>query len=132
MEVRTFGQHVAHIASYNYLWCSQAKNEKNPNAGNTLEKTLTAKADIVKAVTASFAYCDSAYEALTDASGAEIVDITQENGRQVRQPRMGLLMLNVIHNNEVYGSMVTTMRIKSIVPSSSEPRPATPAAAPAR
>jgi uncharacterized damage-inducible protein DinB len=132
MEVRTFGQHVAHIASYNYLWCSQAKNEKNPNAGNTLEKTLTAKADIVKAVTASFAYCDSAYEALTDASGAEIVDITQENGRQVRQPRMGLLMLNVIHNNEVYGSMVTTMRIKSIVPSSSEPRPAAPAAAPAR
>jgi uncharacterized damage-inducible protein DinB len=129
MEVRTFGQHVAHIASYNYLWCSQAKNEKNPNAGNALEKTLTTKADIVKAVTASFAYCDSAYEALTDASGAEIVDITQENGRQVRQPRMGLLMLNVIHNNEVYGSMVTTMRIKSIVPSSSEPRPAAPAPA---
>src|SRR3954466_15317377 len=45
MEVRTFGQHLAHIASYNYLWCSQAKNEKNPNAGNALEKTLTAKAD---------------------------------------------------------------------------------------
>jgi uncharacterized damage-inducible protein DinB len=129
MEVRTFGQHVLHVATYNYLWCSQSKNEKNPNAGKDLEKTVTGKAEIIKVVTASFAYCDSAYAALTDASGAEVIDITQESGRQVRQTRMALLMLNVIHNNEVYGSMVTTMRIKSIVPSSSEPRPAAPAPA---
>jgi uncharacterized damage-inducible protein DinB len=131
MEVRTFGQHLAHVATYNYLWCSQAKVEKNPNAGNALEKTLMGKAEIMKTLAASFAYCDSAYEALTDASGAEIVDITQENGRQVRQARMALLMLNVIHNNELYGNLVTTMRMKSIVPPSSEPRPAAPAA-PAR
>jgi regulator of extracellular matrix RemA (YlzA/DUF370 family) len=37
---------------------------------------------------------------------------------------MALLMLNVAHNNELYGNLVTTMRIKSIVPPSSEPRPA--------
>ena len=35
---------------------------------------------------------------------------------------MGLLMLNVAHNNELYGNLVTTMRMKSIVPPSSEPR----------
>ena len=123
MEVRTFGQHVAHVATYNFLWCSQAKGEKNPNAGNDLEKTLKTKAEFLKALNDSFAYCDSAYSALTDASGAEIVDITQESGAQIRRPRMALLMMNVAHNNEVYGSMVTTMRIKSIVPASSEPRP---------
>ena len=128
MEVRSFGQHLAHVATYNFLWCSQAKLEKNPNAGNALEKTLMAKAEIMKTLADSFAYCDSAYEALTDASGAEIVDITQESGRQVRQARMALLMLNVIHNNELYGNLVTTMRMKSIVPPSSEPRPAAPAA----
>ena len=128
VEVRTFGQHLAHVATYNYLWCSQAKLEKNPNAGNALEKTLMSKAEITKTLAASFAYCDSAYEALTDASGAEIVDITQESGRQVRQARMALLMLNVIHNNELYGNLVTTLRMKSIVPPSSEPRPAAPAA----
>jgi hypothetical protein len=72
----------------------------------------------------SFAYCDGAYNALTDANGGEIITITQENGQVQQRPRMGLLMLNVVHNNEVYGSMVTTMRMKSIVPSSSEPRPA--------
>ena len=131
MEVRTFGQHLAHIATFNYLWCSQAKGEKNPNAGKNLEKDLTTKAEFVKALADSYAYCDSAYSALTDASGAEIVTITQESGAVQQRPRMALLMMNVAHNNEVYGSMVTTMRIKSIVPSSSEPRPA-PQAQPGR
>jgi uncharacterized damage-inducible protein DinB len=124
MEVRTFGQHLAHVATYNFLWCSQAKGEKNPNAGRNLEKELTSKADIVKALTDSFAYCDGAYNSLTDANGAEVIQITQESGAVQQRPRMGLLMLNVAHNNELYGNLVTTMRIKSIVPPSSEPRPA--------
>jgi uncharacterized damage-inducible protein DinB len=125
-EVRTFGQHLAHVANFNYLWCAQARGEKNPNAGNNLEKTLTSKADIMKALNDSYAFCDAAYNALTDASGAEIIDITQENGQQTHQTRMGLLMLNVVHNEEVYGSIVTTLRIKNIVPPSSEPRPQQP------
>ena len=115
-EVRTFGQHVAHIATYNYLWCSQAKGEANPNAGRDLEKTLKAKVEIIKAVTDAFAYCDPVYAALTDASGAEVITITQENGRQQQQTRTGLLMLNVVHSNETYGSMVTTLRMKNLSP----------------
>jgi uncharacterized damage-inducible protein DinB len=115
-EVRTFGQHVAHVANFNFLWCSQAKGEANPIAGRDLEKTLRTKAEIVKAVTDAFAYCDPLYAALTDASGAEVITITQENGRQQQQTRAGLLMLNVVHNNETYGSMVTTLRIKNISP----------------
>jgi hypothetical protein len=120
-EVRTFGQQVSHVAFYNFLWCSQAKGEKNPNPGN-LDK-LTAKAEIMKVLNDAFAYCDSAYNALTDASGAEVVDITQENGRQTRNLRMGLLTLNYGHNNEIYGSMVVYLRMKNIVPPASEPRP---------
>jgi uncharacterized damage-inducible protein DinB len=122
-EVRTFGQHLGHVATYNFLWCSQAKGEKNPNAGNNLEKTLTTKAAFIKALTDSFAYCDPVYASLTDASGIEVLDITQESGRQVRLPRMALLIMNLAHNNEIYGNLVTTMRMKSIVPPSSEPRP---------
>jgi len=131
MEVRTFAQHLLHVATYNFLWCSQAKGEKNPNDGRSLEKELTAKADVLKVLGESFAYCDGAYTALNDANGAEIITITQESGAVQQRPRMGLLTLNVVHNNEVYGSMVTTMRMKNIVPSSSEPRPA-PQAQPAR
>jgi hypothetical protein len=122
-EVRTFGQHLAHIARFNFQWCSEARGEKNPNAGVNLEKTLNTKTEFLKALNDSYGYCDVAYNGLTDASGAEILSITQESGRQVRLPRMGLLILNLGHNDEVYGSMVTTMRIKSIVPPASEPRP---------
>jgi len=126
-EVRTFGQHLAHVANYNFLWCAQAKGEKNPNAGVNLEKTLKTKAEIQKALTDSFAFCDPAYAGLNDENGAQVVEIQQENSRVTRNTRMALLMLNVVHNNELYGNLVTTMRIKSIVPPSSEPRPAQPA-----
>jgi uncharacterized damage-inducible protein DinB len=125
MEVRTFGQHLAHVARFNYLWCAQAKGEKNPNSAD-LEKTLTTKDQFLEALRASYAYCDSAYDALTDANGGDVITITQESGRQTQQTRMGLLMLNIVHNEEVYGSIVTTMRIKNIVPASSEPRPPQP------
>ncbi len=120
-EVRTFGQQVGHVANYNYLWCSQAKGEKNPNTQN-LEK-LPTKADLLKAVNDAFAYCDGVYDALTDAAGAQVIDITQESGRQTRNLRMGLLTLNYGHNNEIYGSMVVYLRMKNIVPPASEPRP---------
>jgi uncharacterized damage-inducible protein DinB len=128
-EVRTFGQHLAHIANFNYLWCAQARGEKNPNAGVNLEKTLHTKAEFLKALNDSFTYCDGAYNALTDASGAEILEFTREGGGTQRISRMALLILNLTHEAEVYGSMATTMRIKNIVPSSSEPRPQTPPAA---
>lgn len=120
-EVRTFGQQVGHVANFNFLWCSQAKGEANPNAGKNLEKLAT-KAEFMKALNDAFAYCEPVYSSLTDASGAETIDITQENGRQTKNLRMALLILNYGHNNEIYGSMVTYLRIKNLVPPASEPR----------
>jgi hypothetical protein len=119
-EVRTFGQQVGHVANFNFLWCSQAAGEKNPSTSN-LEK-LETKAEFIKALNGAFAYCDGVYAALTDASGAQVIDITQESGRQTRNLRMGLLTLNYGHNNEIYGSMVAYLRMKDIVPPASEPR----------
>ena len=104
------------------MWCAQAKGEKNPNQGNDFEK-LTAKADLVKAINNALSYCDGVYAALTDASGMQMVEVTQENGKQQRVLRISQLMLNVFHNNEHYGNIVTYLRIKSIVPPSSEPAP---------
>lgn len=119
-EVRTFGQQVGHVANFNFLWCSEAKGEKNPNTMN-LEK-LTTKAEFTKALNDAFTYCDGVYAGLTDAAGAQMIDITQESGRQTRSLRMGLLTLNYGHNNEIYGSMVVYLRIKNLVPPASEPR----------
>ncbi len=121
-DVRTFGEQVGHIANYNYLWCSEAKGEKNPNEGKNLEKLAT-KAELMKALNDAFTYCDAVYSSLTDASGAETIDITQESGRKTRNLRMGLLVQNFGHDNEIYGSMVIFLRMKGIVPPASEPRP---------
>lgn len=129
MEVRTFGQQLAHVARFNYLWCAEALGQPNPNEGNDLEKNLKTKDEIMKALKASYQFCDAAYTPLDDTTGAQVLTITQESGRQVQQTRIGLLMLNVVHNEEVYGSIVTTLRMKSIVPPSSEPRPQQPAQA---
>jgi uncharacterized damage-inducible protein DinB len=125
-EVRTFGQQLSHVAIYNYLWCAEAKGEKNPNAGINLEKTLKTKDEILKALRASYDYCDGAYETLNDATGSGVITITQESGRKVQQTLIGLLMLNVVHNEEVYGSIVTSLHMKDIVPPSSERRPPPP------
>ena len=92
-EVRTFGQQVGHIARYNFLWCAQAKGEKDPKADVDLEKPAT-KAEFLKVLNEAFAYCDGVYSSLTDASGTEMIDITQESGRQTRNLRMALLILN--------------------------------------
>ena len=117
VEVRTFGQLVGHLANFNYLWCSQAKGEKNPQEGKDLEK-LTSKGDLTKALSDAFAYCDSVYSSLTDASGQEIIEITQENGGKRRINRLSLLVLNYGHNEHHYGNIVTYLRMKSIVPGS--------------
>jgi len=123
-EVRTFGAQVGHLANYNFLWCSQAKGEKNPKTGINLEK-LSTKAEVIQALNEAFAYCEGVYNSLTDATGTEMIDITQENGRQTRNLRMGLLILNYGHNNEIYGSMVSYLRMKNISPTGLEPRPQT-------
>ena len=120
-EVRTFGQIIGHLANYNYRWCSDAKGEKNPEETMDFEK-LTTKADLVKALNSALTYCDGAYAALNDATAMNTVQGTTDDGKKVPVLRITRLMANVGHNTEHYGNLVTYMRIKSIVPPSSEPR----------
>jgi uncharacterized damage-inducible protein DinB len=120
--VRTFGQVVAHVAGANYLLCSAAKGEKKPPyAEDEFEKTLTAKADIVRALTASLVYCDGQFTALDDKSGTELVDLPFG---MPKTARAGALMMNIGHMNEHYGNLVTYFRIKGMVPPSSQTRSA--------
>ena len=120
-EVRTFGQQLGHLANYNYLWCSEAKGEKNPMEETDFEK-LSAKADLVKALNSALTYCDGAYAMLTDANSMDMVQGTRDDGTKVPVLRVSRFISNLAHNNEHYGNLVTYMRIKSIVPPSSEPR----------
>jgi len=120
-EVRTFGQLIGHLANFNYRWCSDGKGEKNPMEETDFEK-LTVKADLVKALNGALTYCDGAYAMLTDGNSMDIVQGTRDDGSKAPVLRVSRFISNLAHNNEHYGNLVTYMRIKSIVPPSSEPR----------
>jgi uncharacterized damage-inducible protein DinB len=115
-DVRSFAQLVGHVANANYFFCSAAQGEKSPSTAN-IEKTVTAKADLVKALNDSFAYCDKAYNGLTDATAPEKMKFGQSD-----TARIGILSMNNMHDYEHYGNIVTYMRLKNIVPPSSEPK----------
>jgi uncharacterized damage-inducible protein DinB len=114
-EVRSYGQLVGHLADAQYLFCSAVLGEKNPAPG--IEKSKTSKADLVQALKDGFAYCDKAYDGMTDAHAGEMVKFF---GREMA--KVPVLALNNAHNNEHYGNIVTYLRIKGLVPPSSEGR----------
>jgi uncharacterized damage-inducible protein DinB len=114
--VRSYGQILGHVADAQYLFCSIALGEKNP--APNIEKSKTSKADLIAALKDAFAYCDKAYDGMTDASAAQMVKLFGNDA-----PRLAALTVNNMHNMEHYGNLVTYMRLKNIVPPSSEPRP---------
>jgi uncharacterized damage-inducible protein DinB len=120
-EVRTYGQFIGHLADANFMLCSRAKGEANP-VKESLEKTKTSRADLIKALTDALAYCDAVYASLTDAQALEFVTVQGPNNTKREVVRASPLMSNNAHNNEHYGNLVTYMRVKGIVPPSSEPR----------
>ncbi len=113
-EVRSFGQLVGHAADGQYLFCSMALGVKNPMP--SVEKSTTVKADLVEALKDAVAYCNKAYAGMTDAKAAEMIKLL---GRDA--PRLTALSLNTAHSDEHYGNMVTYLRLKGIVPPTSEP-----------
>lgn len=114
-EQRNFGQIFAHVANSQYGACAAAQGVANPNQGKNLEELLKTKAEFVKALADSFAFCDAAFKALTDANAAEMVK--QGNNEVAR----GSILAGVIgHNNELYGTGAVYMRLKGMVPPSTE------------
>ena len=112
-QVRTYGEMIAHIADAQFTLCGLAKGEqkKVDTAGKS------SKADVSALLKQSFDYCDPVYDSITDQEGAKTVKMF---GRD--QTKIGVLFFNVAHDNEMYGQMVAYLRIKGIVPPSSEGR----------
>jgi len=118
-EVRSFGQLVGHVADASYAFCSQAIGEATPV--KDIEKTKTSKADLVAALQGGVAYCNKAFDSMTDAKGSEIVKLFNFN-----IAKLTVLSINTAHTDEHYGNMVTYLRLKGIVPPTSENQPAPP------
>jgi uncharacterized damage-inducible protein DinB len=111
--VRSFGQIVGHVADSQYAFCSIVLGEKNP--APKVETTKTSKADLIAALKDAFAYCDKAYDGMTDASATEMVKFMGGP-----TPKLGTLTVNAIHTIEHYGNLVTYLRMKDIVPPTSD------------
>ena len=118
-SVRSFAQLFGHVADAQYTFCSILVGEKNPAL--KIEQTKTAKADLIAAMKDAFAYCEKAYDTITDTSGLQMVKVF---GNEM--PKVSLQSVIMAHNAEHYGNLVTYMRLKNIVPPSSEPPPPAP------
>jgi uncharacterized damage-inducible protein DinB len=112
-DVRSFGQLVGHVADANYMFCSLAAGEADPK--KNIEKTKTSKADLVAAVKDAVAYCNKTLGGMTDANGSQMAKFFNYN-----LAKLTLLSLNTAHTDEHYGNMVTYLRLKGIVPPTSE------------
>jgi len=113
-QVGTFGSRVAHVADAQMMICSAVKGEtKKADAASK-----TSKADLVAALKASFDYCDGAYGSLTDATATQMVKIFG-----MPQTKLSALWGNLAHDGEMYGYMAVYLRLKGIVPPSSDRPP---------
>jgi uncharacterized damage-inducible protein DinB len=113
-DVRSFGQLVGHVADAQFTFCAPALGEQPKPA--SAEKTKTTKADLIQALKAGFAYCDTAYKGLTDAHAADMVNFFGHD-----TAKLSLLTFSSAHDDEHHGNMVTYLRLKGLVPPSSAP-----------
>ena len=117
-SVRSFGELIGHVTDANYLFCAALNADKKspPDA----EHKLKSKSELVSALKDSLTYCNTAFEQVSSPAtpvklfGGEKASLT-------------VMYMNVAHANEHYGNIVTYLRMKGIVPPSSERRAAAPA-----
>ena len=113
-DVRTFGQLIGHVADMQYHFCSVASGEVNPKLA--IEKNKSTKADLVAALNQAFAYCNRAFASLNDATAIEVIKL---DGRDF--PLIAVLTVNGMHASLHYGNLITYMRLKNVLPPSSDP-----------
>jgi uncharacterized damage-inducible protein DinB len=112
-DVRTFSQLLAHIIDAQMGFCS-AVNGKSARLDASAK---TSKADLIAALKASFDECDTAFNGLTDASAAQMLGAG--NGKR---SKLGTLLYATLHDNEEYGYLAMYLRLKGLVPPSTDSR----------
>jgi uncharacterized damage-inducible protein DinB len=112
-SVRSFGQIIGHVADSQYTFCSRVLGEARPAL--KIEETKTSKADLIAALKAAVAYCDKAYDGMTDETAVERVKLMGSES-----PKLGALGVNNTHTIEHYGNIIVYLRMKNIVPPTSD------------
>lgn len=113
-EIQDFGQRMAHVIQFNMRACSQVKGDTPPALTFNAAPT---KAEVITANKQANDECDSLFNTLTDADLMKTIN-TGRGG-----PRLKLAVIEgtlLQHANEVYGYMCVYLRLKGIVPPSSD------------
>jgi hypothetical protein len=112
-EMQDFGQRMAHVVGFNTRQCATVKGETKQQ----MFSAAPTKAEILAAVKESNDYCDGVFNALTDADLMSMVT----GGRGGPRPKFAILQGAVLeHSQECYGYMAPYLRLKGIVPPSSD------------
>lgn len=111
-EIRSFAGTLGHTIDYQMRICAMA----NGGSAQATAANMTAKAELVAAMKAAMAECDKAFGSLTDAAAVQL----SSSGRGAARSKLGTLYGLVIHDNEEYGYLAVQLRLKGIVPPSSE------------
>ncbi|HEU4927738.1 MAG TPA: DinB family protein [Vicinamibacterales bacterium] len=113
-EIRPFGQLVAHAALAQFGTCSLLKGEPSPRKDEKEDAPRT-RAEAIALLKASTEYCDPLVTPLTDTTMPEMVKAKD------MQVAKGLLPASLIsHGQEMYGTMAVYLRLKGIVPPTTE------------
>lgn len=133
-DVRNFGGQITHAAGSHYAFCNQAgvppgvERQAAPNL-----RTVTAKADIVRALKDSVAYCDRVLAAASEAWLKELAPrVGGSSSGLIEGIRGHAFMYNNVHDAEDYGTITTYMRMQGLVPPSTALHPPAPAPASSR
>jgi hypothetical protein len=114
-EVRPFGQLIAHVALSQFATCAGLKGEAEGPHKNDKEEAALTKAQLVALLKESTAYCDPVLTALKDEDMTTLV----KSGNN--QAAKGLFLAGTnTHGNEMYGTMAVYLRLKGIVPPTTE------------
>ena len=132
MDVRNFGEQINHSTVSHYSFCNQAGLppgvQRQPAPGTA---QLTTKAQIVKALEDSIAYCNAVLAAASETWLMEVVPrVGGSSSGMIEGIRAHAFLYNNVHDTEDYGTITTYLRMNGLVPPSSALH-ATPAA-PAR
>jgi len=112
-EMQDFGQRVAHIAGFNLRTCSMI----NGMPRNPMVSTAPTKAEMATLIKDANAECDKVFNSLTDADAMKMIPA----GRGGMRPKFAVIEANILeHSQEVYGYMAPYLRLKGIVPPSSD------------
>jgi uncharacterized damage-inducible protein DinB len=113
-EVRTFARVVNHVTEAQARSCGVVNGTTAAQAVKVPAETSD-KSAIVEALKLSFAECDRAFAALTDANLSDSFDAFGS-----KRSRIGLMWGTVSHDNEQYATLALYLRLKGLVPPSSE------------